>query len=141
MKNMFLVLTVMLSIVTLLTGCGANPDMNANNNGQRAMQSAEDFVENAGDKIENGVEQTVDKITGNGNVDTSKFIGEAKAKEIALKKANLTSDGVTFDKVELDHDDGVWQYEVEFRKDGHEYDADIRATDGEIIKWDEDYND
>ena len=63
---------------------------------------------------------------------------EAKAKEIALNKAGLSSDSVIFDKIELDYDDGTWQYEVEFRKDRNEYDADIKAIDGEVLKWDVD---
>lgn len=138
MRNIFCIFTVMGLIVTMLAGCGADSGKNTNNDGARALQSAEDFAENAGDKIENSVERTVDKITGNDNTDTSQFIGEAKAKEIALNKAGLSSDSVIFDKIELDYDDGTWQYEVEFRKDRNEYDADIKAIDGEVLKWDVD---
>lgn len=68
-------------------------------------------------------------------------IGENKAKEIALKKAGISSNGVIFDRVELDRDNGVWHYEVEFKKDNVEYDADIKADDGTILKFEKEIDD
>ena len=73
--------------------------------------------------------------------DTSGFIGEEKAKEIALERAGLTADAVIFDRVELDRDDGVWQYEIDFRQDRTEYDVDIKADDGTIISFETDFDD
>jgi len=73
--------------------------------------------------------------------DTSKFIGEERAKQIALDKAGIASDGVSFVRVELDRDNGIWKYEVEFRRDRTEYDADIKADDGKIISFETDYDD
>ena len=67
--------------------------------------------------------------------ETTEFISEEKAKEIALQKAGLTAEGVTFTKIGLDRDDGVWQYEIDFRQDKTEYETDINAVDGTIIKW------
>ena len=67
--------------------------------------------------------------------ETTEFIGEEKAKEIALQKAGLTAEDVTFTKIGLDRDDGVWQYEIEFRQDKTEYETDINAVDGTIINW------
>ncbi len=67
--------------------------------------------------------------------DASKFIGEEKAKELALKRAEISADGVKFDRVELDRDDGVWQYEVDFRHSDMEYDIDINAETGEIVSF------
>ncbi len=81
------------------------------------------------------------KQTQSQKPDTASFIGEEKAKEIALKKAGLTKDGVTFSRTELDLDDGVWKYEIEFKKDGTEYDAEIKANDGTILSWETDKND
>lgn len=70
--------------------------------------------------------------------DTSEFIGEDKAKEIALEKAGITADGVVFERVELDKDNGIWQYEVEFKKGLIEYDVDVRADDGTVISFEKD---
>ena len=85
----------------------------------------------AGATTDGTMTQTTDKT----QVDTSKFIGEEKAKELALKKAEIGADSVKFDRVELDHDDGVWQYEVDFRHDDIEYDIDINAENGEILSF------
>lgn len=86
-----------------------------------------------------GADTTADEkmpqMTDKTQVDTSKFIGEEKAKELALKKAGIGADGVKFDRVELDHDDGVWQYEVDFRHGDMEYDIDVNAENGEIISF------
>ncbi|MBR3942036.1 MAG: PepSY domain-containing protein [Clostridia bacterium] len=69
------------------------------------------------------------------------FIGEEKAKDIALEKAGLSASEVIFERTELDKDNGVWQYEVEFRKDRIEYSADIKADDGTILSFETDYDD
>lgn len=61
-----------------------------------------------------------------------------QAKEIALNKAGLSSDGVTFRKARLETDDRVRQYDIEFWKDGVEYSAEIRASDGTVLSWDVD---
>ncbi len=75
-----------------------------------------------------------------GPVNASNFIGEERAKEIALERAGITEDGVVFDRVELELDDGVWKYEVEFRQGTTEYDTNIKADDGTIILWEVDAN-
>jgi len=73
-------------------------------------------------------------------IDTSSFIGEEKAKEIALSKAGLSTSDVIFKKTKLDFDDGIWHYEIEFRQNRTEYEADIKADDGSILKWEIDRN-
>ena len=73
--------------------------------------------------------------TSNNKPDKSQFIGEEKAKEIALQKAGITGEGIIFDRIELDDENGKWVYEIEFKKDKTEYDADISAIDGEIVSW------
>ncbi len=63
------------------------------------------------------------------------FIGEQKAKEIALAQAGLAENDAKFTKVKLEKDDGIWKYEIEFRKDFTEYEMDINALDGNILSW------
>lgn len=70
---------------------------------------------------------------------SSGLISAEKAKQIALNKAGISS--ATFEKVELDEDDGRWVYEIEFRSGRTEYECDIDATTGSIIDWDMDYDD
>lgn len=92
----------------------------------------------AGD-LTNTADEMSNKPTG--ITDSADFIGVEKAKEIALKKAGLSTSDVVFDRVELDKDSGIYHYEVEFRKDLTEYDADIKADDGTVISWEVDTND
>ena len=65
--------------------------------------------------------------------DTSKFIGEERAKQIAIERAGIPSDGANFVRVELDRDNGIWKYEVEFRQGRTEYDADIKDITERLI--------
>jgi len=65
-------------------------------------------------------------------------ISEAQAKQIALENAGLTEDQVTFVRSNIDYDDGVMEYEVEFYSGNMEYDYDIDATTGAIRSMDQD---
>ncbi len=145
MKKLLAVSVGVLASVCLVTGCTTK---------NNPVSSAVDDVKQTGERMMNETKKAVTDVTsnggtksdnmsqsGNGEVDKSKFIGEEKAKSIALEKAGISADNVTFDKVKLDRDDGVWQYEVEFRKDRTEYDADIKADDGSILSWDVDNDD
>lgn len=61
-----------------------------------------------------------------------------QAKKIALKHENLTSSEVSFVKAESDIDNKVEKYDIEFYYDNKEYDYEINAANGEIIKYDYD---
>lgn len=73
--------------------------------------------------------------TGN-TTDAAAYIGEDKAKSIAVDHAGFSAADVSFLKVELDSDDGQIVYEVEFYKDGREYEYTINASTGTIIEYD-----
>ena len=60
-------------------------------------------------------------------------ISADQAKEIALKDAGLSAADVTELKAELDTDDAVVHYDVEFKHAGQEYDYDIEAATGAIM--------
>ncbi len=62
------------------------------------------------------------------------LIGEEKAKQIALDHAGVQESNATFIKNKLDYDDGKPHYEIEFLCDGYEYDYEIDATSGTILK-------
>ena len=64
-----------------------------------------------------------------------KEIGLEKAKAIALEKVP----GATVKELKLDRDDG--KYEGELRKDGMEYEFEIDAYTGKILKWQEEEDD
>jgi len=74
-------------------------------------------------------------------IDEKDFIGKEKAKKIALEKAGLKEADVKFVKVEIDRDNGIVVYEVEFRQGQKEFSADIKADDGKILDWEVDLDD
>ena len=57
-------------------------------------------------------------------------IGAERAKTIALGDAGVS--GVNFTKVQIDYEDGVKVYDVEFHKDNKEYEYEIDAATGSI---------
>lgn len=59
-----------------------------------------------------------------------------RAKEIAVDRLGSSVYAIT--ECELDFDDGRWKYELELRLNGWEYDCDIDAATGEILKWEKD---
>ncbi len=61
------------------------------------------------------------------------------AQKIALDHAGLTADSVRFLKVEFDREDNT--YEVEFSKDGFEYNYEIHAESGNILDAEKDRDD
>ena len=75
--------------------------------------------------------------TGAGEVNKTtedvQLIGEEKALDIALKDAGLKETEVSGKRVNLDKDDGVQMYEVEFYTDKAEYEYDVEAVTGEIL--------
>ena len=68
----------------------------------------------------------------------SSYIGEEKAKEIALNHAGLTASSVTFVRTSLDYDNGLAEYDVEFWSGNTEYDYEINAQTGAILSYDQD---
>ena len=54
--------------------------------------------------------------------------------DIALKDAGFAAADVTELEAELDLDDAVVHYDVEFKQGGMEYDYDIDAVTGEILE-------
>ncbi len=77
---------------------------------------------------------TIDSDDYDDKYQNDNYISYEKAKEIALAQAHITSDGVVFEEREFDFDDGLAIYELEFTKDGVEYEYDIDALSGKVIK-------
>ena len=68
-------------------------------------------------------------------------IGYAKAKSIALNHAGISESAAYDMKVEPDDEDGVPVYEVSFKSGDMEYDYDIHAATGEILKHEAELDD
>ena len=61
-------------------------------------------------------------------------IGHAKAKSIALNHAGVSESKAYDMEIELDEEDGMLIYEVEFKSGGMEYSYEINAATGAIVK-------
>lgn len=73
------------------------------------------------------------------NFPTEGLLDIASAKEAALSNAGLTADQVAFTNIELDYDDGIAQYEIEFFANGTEYQYQINASTGAIMEMDTEF--
>lgn len=73
----------------------------------------------------------------NQNSNNSKITVE-KAKEISLKHANLKDNQVIFNKTEMDYDNGVQVYDIEFHYNNVEYNYEIDASTGNILSYSQD---
>ena len=62
-------------------------------------------------------------------------LSKEEAKQIALDKAGVTAAEATFTKAKLDYDDGREEYEFEFYANGKEYDVDVNARTGKVVKF------
>lgn len=136
MKKYFailLTLTLMLTVV----GCASSavaPDPAVNSD---ATQEATEVVTEAvTEEITVQATQATEKST-----QTDEKISEKRAKKIALEHAGFKESDVTRLHVELDYDDGVLRYEIDFHVGNVEYDYDIEAYSGDILSYDKDIDD
>ena len=67
------------------------------------------------------------------------YIGRDAAKDAAVNHAGLSAQKVEAASVQLDFDDGLMVYEVEFVCDGWEYDYEINALDGTVLDADKEF--
>lgn len=78
--------------------------------------------------------------SGSGSGTSSTDIGAEKAKSIALNHAGVSASQASQMKVERDTDDGVLEYEVEFKAGGKEYEYTIHGGTGQILKYESDWD-
>ena len=69
------------------------------------------------------------------SADAAKLIGEARGKEIALKHAGVAPQQAQFTKMKLDRKYSHTEYELKFYVGGTEYEYDINAETGEVLKF------
>lgn len=73
--------------------------------------------------------------------DANDYISADKAKTIAYNHAGVNTANVKYAKAELDRDDMVVHYEVEFVAGKYEYEYEINAETGKVIAFDKEFND
>ena len=77
-----------------------------------------------------------DNVQGNGS-----DIGLDQARSIAASHAGFTVADVSFSKSKMEKEHGSTIYEIEFYKDGMEYEYKINAGTGEILEFDSEWDD
>ena len=80
------------------------------------------------------------QVTVVGTASEKGYIGEAKAKTVALERAGVTESELLLYKIGLDTHNGAMVYDVEFTTDSYEFDCDVNAKTGEIVKFEKEYN-
>ena len=74
-------------------------------------------------------------IQSSGQASDSAYIGVEAAKSAAFAHAGLDASQVTMGEVDFDYEDGRMVYELEFYANGAEYEYDIDASTGAVVKF------
>lgn len=83
----------------------------------------------------------IETVKTTGTASEKSYVGVSSAKSIALKHASLTSSKVSVIEADLDSENGIMVYEVEFYYNGYEYDYEINALTGEVVRNTKEYDD
>ena len=81
-----------------------------------------------------GTAETAPAIQSSGQASDSAYIGVEAAKNAAFAHAGLDATQVTMGEVDFDYEDGRMVYELEFYANGAEYEYDIDASTGAVVK-------
>ena len=123
-------------LTTIIMGMGAGL-IGCTQASQNSSQTAQNNTQTV--QSNESVNTQTDNTVANQNVDSkSNKITVDEAKKIALNHANLTSKEVSFINAEVDMDNGVEFYDIEFYSNNKEYDYEISVADGKIIEYDYD---
>ncbi len=155
MKKVLISFLTVLTAFALLSGCELNIHLPAKTDGTTttapaettAPQTTQPVVEVNTTEAKNVIPETtakneiyskpIESPSSSKNVAVSK--DEAKA--IVLNHAGLTASDVKRYKAELDRERGSLVYEIEFDSGRYEYEYEVSAEDGRIIKSEKDFRD
>ncbi len=74
-------------------------------------------------------------VPGTGSGASAGDIGAEAAKQAALSHAGLAASDIRKLEIDFDYDDGLAVYEVEFECNGYEYEYEIDAVTGAVLKY------
>ena len=133
-KLVALACTLAVPMALFLAGCGAKPAQSTDANANKESTQQTQTTDNKSQTNTQSTTQTQTQTPAQTTPAQPTYIGEEAAKKAALSHAGFDESAVTNLKVELDTDDGTVHYDVDFKQGGMEYDYDINATTGEIMK-------
>ena len=125
-------------LIAAITGCSSPLNGNVIEKIDHVDEVIEEHIDAGEDKIEAAIEGKIEAVTAQtvkAEEPLKSVISKDQAEEIALKHAGVSD--VTWVKAELD--DG--KYEVDFEKDGYEYDYDIDPKSGKVIRSEKERDD
>ena len=73
-------------------------------------------------------------------IEQNQMLSKEQAQKIALEYLGLTAEQVTRMRAEFDIDDGIPQFDVEFRQGKWEFEFEIHAENGNILSYEKDYD-
>lgn len=130
-----IILILSLSFALSLTACELAEDIKYGRD--KVMSGVESGVDSATDKLKDGTSSLMD---GASSLMDGTKVTKDEAKQAAIKDAGFKESEVGGVRVELDREDGSAKYEVDFYKDGVEYNYDIDAQTGQILSKDADHD-
>ncbi len=119
MKKKMVLITMLAMFVLVLSGCGSQPEKAQEETG--AAESASQANDPAAE--------------ANTTAGGTQAIDLEQAKGIAVEHAGLSLEEVTFTKTGQELDDGKNIYDIEFYTDTTEYEYEILADTGDILKY------
>lgn len=129
---------IIVTVSISLAGC-TNSETASNGNKTNTESTTQNSTEsNVQNSSESSTENNNVNNAQNNIVNNTGNISLDKAKEIALSHAGLSADQVTFVKVNMDFDDGIQKYEIEFYYNYREYSYEIDANTGNILSYEQD---
>ncbi len=135
----FLILFACVIALSVLAGCGGDNTSGGDSDGTYSSSEGSNDMGDIGSDIMSDVESG---MSGSNQSATTAASGaqitSEQAATVALGHAGLTDSDVQNIRVELERDDGVLKYEVDFYKSNVEYNYDIDALTGEILSYDRD---
>lgn len=137
-KMIALVATAALAAALALVGCGGSQTSSASASSAASSAAASSA---AASTAASSAAASSAAAPASSAASSASDIGKDAAKEIALLHAGVAEDDCIELKIELDTDDAVIHYDVDFKAGGQEYDYDINPETGEIIKYDSEIDD
>lgn len=140
MKKILLTLTLSLVLLLSAVGCDYLEEKNINNPPSSIPNSSSQPTESTPSQSVPD-ESVLPNSQTEPQTQQNATISRDNAKKIALENAGVNESDIFDYEAELDYERGVLTYEISFETKEFEYDYDINATDGAIIKSEKEPND
>lgn len=134
------ILTILVSVIFVLalSACtqGTNSGSSGNEQSTTASTASVKAVEDT-TYIADNTQQT-EQSTQQSTQNTVAQLTREEALDIALQQAGVTKDTIRDLETELDRDNGITVWEIDFESGNTEYSFDINAETGDIVERDQD---